>query len=127
MFLLPPVHLVSPNDIERALHIERVLGDIVLGLCYVWYVVGVGQLSVRSRPHALLALFIASIHMSPIWEMKRLNAASDHHPWGAWEQSSTLVSLFILFIGVPMFANWLVADRVPGWRPRMAPPESKSE
>ncbi len=37
-------------------------------------------------------------------------------PWRTWEQASTLGTLVIVFIGVPIFINWLCANRFLGWR-----------
>ena len=111
-----PLLPMAPHDVKGALEIESKVQPIFFGLCYAWYVVGVGKLAGRPWPHFIFALVVASIHMFPFWEMKQLNAASDHHPWGTWEQASTLGTLVITFLGIPIFANWLCANRIPGWR-----------
>jgi hypothetical protein len=62
MFLFPLLPF-APHDVREALAIERKVEPIFFGLCYAWYVIGVGKLAARPWPHSLLALFVASIHI----------------------------------------------------------------
>jgi hypothetical protein len=116
-----PLLPIAPRDVKGILEIERKVHPIFFTLCYAWYVVGVAKLAAKSWPHSVLALFMASTHMYPFWEMKRLNAASDHHPWGTWEQALTLGTLVLFFIGIPVLVSWLCVNRIPGWRAGDAP------